>query len=124
MEKDDRDVLEILREELEFIEQGGYGRSVRTPWKATSIFQDSLSCLNYGYPYKAHPCTECFLTDFVPPGQVEAAIPCHNIPLNETGETITDLELKDNQNKLEETVKSWLRARIKEIEEERAWATR
>jgi pyruvate-ferredoxin/flavodoxin oxidoreductase len=52
---DERDILEVLKEELEFIEQGGYGRSVRTPWKATSVFQDSLSCLNYGYPYRAFP---------------------------------------------------------------------
>ena len=31
MAKDDRDILEVLKEELDFIEKGGYGRSVRTP---------------------------------------------------------------------------------------------
>jgi hypothetical protein len=117
---DERDVLEVLKEELEFIEQGGYGRSVRTPWKATSVFQGSLSCLNYGYPYKAHPCSSCMLTDFVPPDGQSAVVPCHHIPLNEAGETIEDLEMEDNQHGLEESVKSWLRARIKEIEEARA----
>jgi len=30
MTQDDRDVLELLKTELDFIEQGGYGRSVRT----------------------------------------------------------------------------------------------
>jgi hypothetical protein len=119
---DDRDILEVLKEELEFIEQGGYGRSVRTPWKPTSVFQGSLSCLNYGYPYKAHPCNECLLTDFVPPDGQAAVVPCHHIPLNEAGDTIEDLELEDNQRKLEESVKNWLRARIKEIEEKRAQA--
>ena len=44
--KDDRKLLEILKAELSFIEEGGYGRSVRTPWLPKSIFQDSLSCLN------------------------------------------------------------------------------
>jgi hypothetical protein len=52
MAKDDRAILEILQEELDFIEKGRYGRSVRTPWLPKSIFQDSLSCLNYGYPYR------------------------------------------------------------------------
>ena len=47
MSDDKRDVLEVLKFELSFLEQGGYGRSVRTPWKATSVFQDSPSCLNF-----------------------------------------------------------------------------
>jgi len=117
---DDRDILEVFKEELEFIEQGGYGRSVRTPWKPTSVFQGSLSCLNHGYPYKAHPCSECLLSDFVPPERMATVVPCHHIPLSDTGETIEDLELEGNQHKLEESVKAWLRARIKEIEERRA----
>ena len=36
MSNDKRDILEILKFELNFLEQGGYGRSVRTPWKPTS----------------------------------------------------------------------------------------
>jgi hypothetical protein len=119
---DDRDILEVLKEELEFIEQGGYGRSVRTPWKPTSVFQGSLSCINYGYPYRAHPCSECLLSDFVPPERQAAGVPCHHIPMNDAGETIEELEVEDNQGKLEETVKNWLRARIKDIEEKRATA--
>jgi len=55
MATDDRDVLEVLNFELAFLEQGGYGRSVRTPWKPTSIFQDSISCLNFGEPERVHP---------------------------------------------------------------------
>jgi len=116
MAKDDRDLLELLREELSFIEQGGYGRSVRTPWKPTSTFQDSLTCINYGYPYRAHSCAECHLIDFVADKDRTEAIPCHHIPLNAQGDTIVDLENADNQRRLEEAVKSWLRQRIKEIE--------
>jgi hypothetical protein len=40
--------------------------------------------------------------------------------LNDAGETIEDLEAKDNEAKLEHNLRDWLRARIKEIEEERA----
>jgi hypothetical protein len=120
MANDERDILEVLKEELAFLEQGGYGRSVKTPWKATSVFQDSLSCLNYGYPYRAHPCSACFLTDYVPAESKGLAVPCHHIPLNEAGQTIEDMEMADNQHRLEESLKNWLRNRIREIEEERA----
>src|SRR5438128_11503652 len=67
MTQDDRDVLELLKMELDFIEKGGYGRSVRTPWLPKSVFQDSISCLNYDYTHHAHPCAECRLFDFVGP---------------------------------------------------------
>lgn len=120
MAKDERDILELLKDELDFIEKGGYGRSVRTPWQEKSAFQDSLTCINYGYPYRAHPCSECHLLDFVDPQHRTEAVPCHFIPLNTDGDTIEDLELRDNQAKLEREVSAWLRAKINEIEQERA----
>ena len=116
MAKDDRDILELLQTELDFLEKGGYGRSVRTPWKPTSAFRESLTCVNYALPEKAHPCSECHLIDFVPPDRQADDLPCHRIPLNEAGDTLEDLELSGNQAKLEATVKQWLRAKIKEIE--------
>lgn len=120
MAKDERDILEVLKEELDFIEQGGYGRSVRTPWHPKSTFQDSLSCINYADPNHTHPCNECHLLNYVSAEHQAEEVPCHFIPLNETGETIEDLEAKDNEAKLEREVKDWLRARIRQIEEERS----
>jgi hypothetical protein len=116
MANDDRDLLALLKDELKFIEQGGYGRSVRTPWKEKSAFQDSLTCINYGYPYRAHPCGDCHLIDFVSPTDRSKDIPCHHIPLNADGETIQRLEAEENQHKLEEEVKHWLEKKIKELE--------
>ncbi len=120
MNKDERDILEILKDELDFIEKGGYGRSVRTPWQPKSVLQDSLTCMNYGYPYRAHSCNECHLIDYVTPDHQTESVPCHFIPLNDSGETIDALELEDNEAKLERKVKDWLRGRIHEIEEERS----
>ena len=120
MTNDERDILELFKNELDFIEKGGYGRSVRTPWQNKSTFQDSLSCINYGYPYRAHPCNECHLLEFVTPEHQTEEVPCHHIPLNTDGETIEELESQDNQAKLEREVGKWLRQRIKQIEEERA----
>lgn len=120
MSQDERDILEVLRAELEHVEQGGYGRSVRTPHTPTSIFQGSLTCLNYGYPYRPHPCSECFLDSFVPPERRAAEVPCHHIPLGADGATVEVLEAEDNQSGLEERVKTWLRAKIREIEDARS----
>jgi hypothetical protein len=114
---DDRDILKVLQAELDFIEQGGYGRSVKTPWQSQSPFEDSLTCINYAYLEKAHPCSECHLIDFVPIELRTEKVPCHFIPLNESGETIDKLESDDNQQKLEEALRAWLHTRIKELEE-------
>jgi len=117
MARDDRDILELLKTELDFIEKGGYGRSVRTPWKLTSSFRDSLTCVNYALPEKAHPCSECHLIDFVPRGTEDADVPCHAIPLNDAGDTVESLEA--DQSRLEEALKQWMRRKIAEIEAER-----
>jgi hypothetical protein len=120
MSDDKRDILEVLKFELSFLEQGGYGRSVRAPWKPTSVFQDSLTCLNFNDSQRPHPCSECFLTDFVP-GEAQAeAVPCHHIPLNDDGETVDTMERTCNQLELEEALRNWLRSNIQRIEQERA----
>jgi hypothetical protein len=116
MIQDDRDTIEVLKAELDFVEKGGYGRSVKTPWQPTSSFQDSPSCLNLGDPARTHPCSECLLIDFVPAEARVEDVPCHHIPLNATGTTIDELEREQNQTEMQETVKSWLRATIGRLE--------
>ncbi|HXI22321.1 MAG TPA: hypothetical protein VNG71_00495 [Pyrinomonadaceae bacterium] len=116
MARDERDLLELLKTELDFIEKGGYGRSVRTPWKETSPFRDSLTCVNYALPEKAHPCAECHLIDYVPDEKRAELVPCHFIPLTEKGETVEDLDMQGNQAKMEEALKDWMRRKIAELE--------
>ena len=118
MAKDERDVVEVLKEELDFLDKGGYGRSVRTPWLPKSIFQDSLSCLNYGYPYRAHPCSECHLLEFVPVEHRSETVPCHFIPLDKAGDTIEELDLDGNESRLQELVKGWLQTQIHKLQTE------
>jgi len=120
MSNDQRDILEVLKFELNFLEQGGYGRSVRTPWKPTSIFLDSPSCINFNDSDRPHPCNECLLTDFVPLKCQEESVPCHHIPLNAQGETVYTMERQRDQIDTEEALKNWLRTTIKRIEQERA----
>jgi len=120
MSTDKRDVLEVLKFELDFLEHGGYGRSVRTPWKPTSIFQDSLTCINFNEAGRPHPCDECLLTDFVPENCHEESVPCHHIPLNRDGETVESMERQHTQINLEDGVRQWLRATIQRLEQERS----
>ena len=122
MSTDDRDLLEVLKAELSFIEQGGYGRSVRTPWQQPATFQGSLSCINFGDEHRTHPCHECHLIDFVPPEARTTDVPCHHIPLNQAGATVEMIEQRGDQEGIEEAVKDWLRANIKRLEQERAQA--
>ena len=120
MARDERDILDVLKFELNFLEQGGYGRSVRTPWKPTSFFQDSVSCINFCDAERTLPCSDCLLLDFVPPEQRGEEVPCHHIPLNETGETLDSAGRYENQQEMEEKLKLWLREMIARIEARRA----
>ena len=117
---DERDLLELLKLELNFLNAGGYGRSVRLPQRPTSIFRDSLTCINFGDPNRTHPCEECALIQFVPPERRQESVPCHHIRLNDRGETVDRLETRANQFLLEDAVAGWLRSTIWEIEQERA----
>ena len=93
---------------------------MRSPWVPKSIFQDSSSCLNYGYPYRAHPCSECRLIDFVGAKNRSEPVPCHLIPLNEAGDTIEKLELEGNEARTANAVRRWLENKISQIEAERS----
>ena len=120
MSKDQRDILEVLGFELEFLEQGGYGRSVSTPWKWTSTFQHSPSCINFNRPQGTRPCTECTLIDFVPSDSRSQDVPCHYIPVGPNGETVGTMEREHDLLELEESLRNWLRATIQELERQRA----
>jgi hypothetical protein len=117
---DDRDILEILKAELNFLEKGGYGLSVRTPWLQTVVFQDSLSC--FCFPYHEHE-DKCALMQFVPLERRAESLPCHYIPLNEAGDTIDTVERTRDLEESKELLKSWLQRKIVEIERERESAS-
>jgi hypothetical protein len=122
MERDERDLLEVLKFELQFLEDGGYGRSPRSPWRPQYIFEDSLTCMNYDSKENPGPCSDCVLMQLVPPERRSQKIPCRHIPFNTSGETLDVLYRYNNQQEIEETVGSWLKATIQHLEEERAAA--
>jgi hypothetical protein len=111
-----REILEKLKFELSFLEQGGYGRSVHTSWEETSFFQDSITCLNYGEEGRPHPCSECMLNDFVPESMKNETVPCHHIPLDSKGNTISNLDRGYNRASVQDAVVVWLRSVIAAME--------
>lgn len=119
MQKDERDLLEVLKFELEFLEKGGYRPSPREPWKFQFIFEDSPTCMNYDSKDNPGPCSECVLMALVPPEQRNQTIPCRHIPLNAEGETLASLYRHAGQHELEDIYGNWLRATISRIEDER-----
>jgi hypothetical protein len=110
-----RDLLDVLRKELEFLEQGGY----RKPsWRPQFIFEDSPTCLNFGDPHRSTPCSECPLMRFVPADRREEKVPCRHIKIDGSGRTIETLYRTATQEETEAAVKSWLEKTIQRLERE------
>lgn len=120
-QKDDRDLLEMLKFELRFLEDGGYGQSPHTARRASLIFEDSLTCMNFNSQDRT-PCNACLLMKFVPPSRVNAQTPCRHIPLNKDSETVASLYESATQLEIEEALGNWLRATIHCLERERGSA--
>jgi len=112
-----RDLLEVLRLELEFLKSGGYRKS--SSWRPQFIFEDSPTCLNYGHPEHESRCSECVLMQLVPLECREGKVPCRHIPLNEQKETIQLLYQRGTPEELEAALSEWLMNMIQKLELER-----
>lgn len=116
---DQCDLLDVLKFELYFLEQGGYERSSAAAWRPRFIFEDSPTCINYDASGDRVPCSACALMQLVPSSRRFATHPCWYISLNESGETLDSLYRDSDQSEIEETVGSWLRAAIQQLEGQR-----
>jgi hypothetical protein len=119
MPQDNRNLLEVLKFELEFLEQGGYGRLPREAWRPRFIFEDSPTCMNFNSKDR-EPCSECLLMQFVPENARTEQTPCIHIPLSPAGETIASLYQTGTQQEVEEALGAWLRTTIRRLEAQEA----
>jgi hypothetical protein len=115
-------IISQLKLQRSILKDGGYGRSVRTPWKEERIFRDSITCLNVTEEVKKHPCNECLLWEWVPEAHKDEDIPCHFIPLNEQGKSIAELEEAGKREEAEQALLVWLDSTIARLEEKQAKA--
>lgn len=115
MSKSNAHTLNFLRQELAFLERGGYGGAL--PWRPVSIFLDSPSCPNRLDEERTTPCTQCLLFQFVPEEFQHESPPCHFIPLNQDGESVHSMSRQYVPGEVEEAVRMWLKAEIRRLEE-------
>jgi hypothetical protein len=120
MRKGDRDLLEVLKFELLFLQKGGYSRLrlQRASWRAPLIFEDSPICVNYGAREDRAPCSECLLMQFLPAERQSEKIPCRYIPLDADGQTLKMLYAYGTQLEIEEVLETWLKTTIHRLEQE------
>jgi len=119
MQKDERDLLDVLKFELDFVEKGGYNPSPREPRKMNFIFEDSPTCMNYDSKDNPGPCNDCVLMGLVPPDQRNQTIPCRHIPLDAAGQTLDSLYRQAEPREIGEIYAKWLRGTIDKLAEER-----
>ena len=118
MARQSNELLEALKAELQFIEQGGYRNTSQHSWRPAFIFQDSPICLNHDATKAMCPCSECSLWSFVPEEFRDAKVPCRYIPLNGQGDTVDSLYRTGSFEELEAAVKAWLQTMISCLERE------
>jgi len=121
MAVDKHEIIEILRYELNFLEQGGYDHNVSGEG-LPSPFRTGFSCLNFGDPLRRHACHECTLYQFVPEKSQTDDVPCHGIEL-EPGITIGQLLGSGDRERLVRLLEHWLRQMISKLEKEEQPAT-
>jgi hypothetical protein len=110
------DMLDLLRQELAFLERGGYGGAL--PWRPVSIFLDSPSCPNRLDPEHSTPCQECWLYAFAPEQFHQELRPCHFIALNPDGESVDSMSRQYTPGEVEAAVRNWLKAEIQRLAQE------
>jgi hypothetical protein len=120
MTNDRRNVLDVLKAELEFLENAGYHDTARAAWHPQLMFQDSPTCLNFDRARLAKPCSDCVLMQLIPEDLRDKKIPCRYIPLNESGETIDSFYRTGTQEEQETAVAHWLRTTIARLEREKS----
>jgi hypothetical protein len=116
MSFDSRNLLEVLQQELQFLEEGGYRNSLIAQRRPQFVFQDSPTCLNFDRTKTLQPCHECVMASLVPSDCLGERFPCRHIPLNDMGFTIDTYTRLSTFEETETAVCTWLRKKIHELE--------
>lgn len=103
-----RQLLQAIRRELSFFDAGGYGRPFRSQWRPTLLLRDSPVCINYDSTGRQYACSQCPFFALAPAAERKAVLPCHSIPLDASGTTISRLYQKGTQTVLDQRYRDWL----------------
>ena len=91
MPKDNRNTIEVLKAELEFVKKGGYETFAQDPWRIKLALEDSSTCMNCDHKRNPEPCSKCLLIPFVPANKRGEKVSCRHIPLTSYGDTLLHL---------------------------------
>ena len=105
---DKREVIGLLRLEIENIRRRGFG----------ACFRDSVLCLNAGRSLPEEKCEGCVLLELVPPESRRLPRPCFHIPLDSSGQTLTTLSRTASREKCEQSVLAWVERTLEWLEAE------
>jgi hypothetical protein len=108
------EIIRLLKEELAFLNRGGYGGAL--PWRPVKMFLDSPSCPNRLDEDRKTPCPQCWLFQFVPERYRQEMEACHFIPLNADGETVHSMSRQYTPGEVEAALKNWLESEIHHLE--------
>ncbi|HET9836967.1 MAG TPA: hypothetical protein VFR84_01950 [Candidatus Angelobacter sp.] len=111
-----KQLLQAVKRELGFFDAKGYGRSFRSQWRPTLLLRDSPVCVNYSSTGRQHACSECPLFMLVPQEKQSRPVPCHHIPLDASGVTVSELYCKGTQSLLDQRYRDWLSNLIRDFE--------
>jgi hypothetical protein len=111
-------ILQLLKKELEFVNNGGYRFARRSLWRPAYIFEDSPGCPNVSDRARPNRCQDCWLMEFVAPEFRSEQAPCRFVQLAPTGVTVDSLYRCGTQAETEEALRHWLNQRIHELERE------
>ena len=115
MPKSRIEIINLLKQELSFLDRGGYGGVM--PWRPVKMFLDSPSCPNRLDVERSTPCSQCWLFQFVPEEFRQEMEACHFIALNSEGESVHSMSRQYTQAEVEAALKTWLQNEIRHLEE-------
>ena len=115
---EDRDLVEVLKFELEFLNKGGYGRSPRTVETDVHLRRLSLMHELRLQSKSGCPCSDCVLMQLIPPELRFGKNPCRHIALNVEGETLDSIYRYEDQHEIKRS-RMWLLTTIAQLEKER-----
>lgn len=114
MSNSTREVVMLLKKELEFLHRGGYGGA--ESWKPLSVFLDSPSCPNRLDVERSTPCPQCWLFNFVPERYGRELPACHFIPMTDDGKSVDRMRREYSQAEMLDKLKTWLQDEIQHLE--------
>jgi hypothetical protein len=111
------EMLEALRLEIDMIRGGRYAPAAGEPTIMPRLLRDSITCPNVCLPDEQRqvPCDECFLHPFFP-ARVSTYMACHDIPLNEQGDTLARLQAKGDHENTQRVLLRWLEKTVADLE--------